>query len=87
MKEFTFLLSSPDGELFRGDIVCLSLRGTEGSLAIMAGHIPFLTAVVPCDCTITLPDDTEKVAQLDGGLLTVTGTEATLLSSGVKWKE
>ncbi|MBQ4617275.1 MAG: F0F1 ATP synthase subunit epsilon [Clostridia bacterium] len=87
MKEFTFLLSSPDGELFRGEVTMISLRGTEGSLAIMAGHIPFLTAVVPCDCTITLENGTEKVAELDGGLLTVSGTEATLLSSGVKWKE
>lgn len=87
MKEFTLVLSSPDGDLFRGEIVMLTVRGTEGDLSIMADHMPFLTAVVPCECKILLPDDTEKRADIDGGLLTVSAEAVTLLSSGVTWKD
>ena len=40
MKTFKLKISSPDGDVFNGDAVKLCLRGTEGELAIMAGHIP-----------------------------------------------
>ncbi len=84
---FPLLLSSPDGDLFRGDVIFFSVRGTEGDLAIMAGHTPFMTAVVPCDAKIILADDSEKFARIDGGLLTVSPDAVTLLSTGVTWKE
>ncbi len=87
MKEFTLVLSSPDGDLFRGEAVMLSLRGTEGDLAIMAGHIPFLTAVVPCECKILFADGSEKRAELDGGLLNVSAETVTLLSTSAVFKE
>ena len=45
MNSFHLTVSSPDGDLFGGDATFLSLRGVEGDLAIMAGHIPFVTAV------------------------------------------
>ncbi len=87
MKTFDLIISSPDGDLFRGEAQALIVRGTEGELAVLADHIPFLTAVKPCDAKIVLPDDSEKVAALDGGLLTVSQNNVTLLSSGVAWKE
>ena len=46
MKTFPLTISSPDGDLFRGDVEMLIVRGTEGDLAVMAGHVPFVTAVV-----------------------------------------
>ena len=87
MKEFTLVLSSPDGDLFRGEAVMLSLRGTEGELAIMAGHIPFLTAVVPCEGKILLADGSEKRMTLDGGLLNVSNDAVTLLSTAASFKD
>ena len=87
MKTFELIVSSPDGDLFRGDAVAIIVRGTEGELAVLADHIPFITAVKPCDAKIILPDDSEKFAVLDGGLLTVSHNNVTLLSSGVHWKE
>ncbi len=87
MKTFELIVSSPDGDLFRGQAQALIVRGTEGELAVLADHIPFITAVVPCDAKIVLPDDGEKLAALDGGLLTVSQNSVTLLSSGVSWKD
>ena len=58
----------------------LSLRGAEGDLAVMAGHIPFVTTVKPCEVKIILEDDSEKIGKTDGGILTVGSDMVTLLS-------
>ena len=81
MRTFLLNISSPDGKLFSGEAVMITLRGIEGDLAVMAGHIPFITSVVPCEVEITLPDGTEKVGHADGGLLTVAADGVTLLGS------
>ena len=81
MTTFKFIISTPDGNLFEDDIVKVSVRGTEGDLAVMANHIPFVTSVKPCICHIDLADGNEKTVSLDSGLLSVT-PEATVLMSG-----
>ena len=87
MSTFKLVISSPDGDNFNGDAVMLTVRGTEGDLAILAGHIPFITSVVACDCKILLDDGTEKAAHIDGGILTVSNQKTTLLSGTFNWKE
>lgn len=87
MKTFPLKVSSPEGDLFSGDAVMLSLRGTEGELAVMAGHIPFVSSVVPCECKISFEDGDEKVAKTDGGILTVSADKVLLLSGKFEWVE
>ena len=87
MNTFSLVISTPDGHAFSGEAVMLTVRGTEGELAILAGHIPFVTTVVPCDCKIELPDDTDRVGHVDGGLLTVSANKVTLLSGSFRWNE
>lgn len=86
MSTFKLVVSSPDGDKFKGDAAMLTLRGSEGNLAILAGHIPFITSVKPCDCKIVLEDGTEKLAHVDGGLLTVAEQKTTLMSGTFNWK-
>lgn len=86
MKAFPLKITSLDGDLFAGDVVGLSLRGTEGELAIMAGHIPFATAIVPCKCRIELADGTRRVGETDGGLLTVSAEKTIFLTGSVQWE-
>ena len=87
MKTYPLTVSSPDGNLFKGEVEQLILRGSEGDLAVMAGHIPFMTAVQPGLCRITLENGTEKKAHTDGGLLSVAGNAVTLLSESFRWEE
>ena len=87
MKSYQLNVSTPDGSAFDEEASMLILRGSEGELAILAGHVPFITAVKPCDCVIVLPDDSEKTAQIGGGILTVTNEKTTLLSSSFSWKK
>jgi len=85
MKTFKLKISSPDGDIFNGDAVKISLRGTEGELAVMAGHIPFVTSVVPCKCKIDLDNETVKTASLEAGLLSVSPDIVILLSGSFNW--
>ncbi len=85
MNTFKLTVSSPDGHKFCGECVKLDVRGTEGDLAVMAGHIPFVTSLVKCPCVIELEDGTQMKAYADGGLLTVDENGVTLLSGSFKF--
>ena len=87
MNTFTLTVATPDGNRFCDEAVGLFVRGTEGDLAVLAGHTPFITAVQAGECRIELPDDTERTAQVDGGLLTVSPERVTLLSGTFRWEE
>lgn len=85
MKTFRLIISSPDGNLFDGQAVCIVARGAAGDFAILAGHTPFITTVKAGECKIELEND-EKIGITDGGILTVSKENVTLLSSSFKWK-
>lgn len=87
MNTFHLIISTPNGHVFDGEAVMLTLRGTAGELAVLAGHIPFVTTVVPCDCKIELDDDSDRIGYTEGGLLTVSAEAVTLLSGSFSWKE
>ncbi len=81
MNTFHLTVSSPDGNKFDGEVVKLDVRGVEGELAVMAGHIPFVTAVVNAPCAVWIDEETKREATLDGGVLTV-GSDRVILISG-----
>ena len=56
MKTYQLTVSTPDGHVYDGDVVALFLRGAEGDLAVMAGHIPFATVVQAGKCKIETDD-------------------------------
>ncbi len=87
MNTFKLTVASPDGNLFKDDAVALNLRGASGDLAIMAGHIPFITTVKAGEASIDLADGTRKLAVTGGGLLTVSKNSAVLLSGDFKFTE
>ena len=87
MKTFPLIISSPDGDLYRGDAGTLILRGTEGDLAIMAGHVPFVTAVVKGNCVVITDTDERKEGGIDEGLLTVDADRTTVLTSALTWNK
>ncbi|MBQ3817182.1 MAG: hypothetical protein II802_02785 [Clostridia bacterium] len=85
MNTFYLVISSPDGNLYSGDVQRIILRGAEGDLAVMAGHIPFITSVKPGECRITLENGEEKIAETSGGLLTVSSEKVTLICGKCKF--
>ena len=86
MRSFLLKISSPEGDLFCDKAVKLCVRGTEGDLAVMAGHIPFVSYIKPCNCKIELEDGSEKIGTIPGGVLTVSQEKVILLAGNLTWQ-
>ena len=87
MRTFSLKISTPDGNIYSGQAVKLDVRGIGGELAVMAGHVPFMTAVKPGHCEVLLEDGNVRGGEIDGGILNVSADLTTLLAAGVRWKE
>jgi len=85
MRTYALTVSTPDGDVFKGDALSIRLRGVEGELAVLAGHVPFVTAVKPCTCVVELENEV-KEGITDGGILTVSHDNVTFLSGNFEWK-
>jgi F-type H+-transporting ATPase subunit epsilon len=85
VKTYPLLISCPDCDLFRGEAQMLILRGTEGDLAVMAGHIPFVTGVVEGHCVVVTDTGERKEGTIAEGILTVSGQSVTVLTSSLVW--
>ena len=87
MNTFPLIISSPDGDILREEVSRLIVRGTEGELAVMAGHVPFVTAVRKGRCVVETAGEEQKTGLIQEGLLTVGRDKTTLLTSSLKWNE
>ena len=87
MKQFKLIVSTPQGNMLEKDIFMLSLRGVEGSLAIMANHIPFITTTKEGEVKIYCENGDEIIAYASRGMLTVTKENTTLLCGTFKINE
>lgn len=87
MNSFTLVISTPDGDLFRDSVYALFLRGAEGDLAILPGHIQFMTIVREGGVKIEYLDGTQKFGKTRGGILTVSDKEVILLSGSFEFDE
>jgi len=86
MKSFTLKITAPDGPVFDGDAVQLSVRAIDGELAVMADHIPLVTALKSGECRVYLPSGDIKRAECGGGMLIVAKEKVELLSSSFAFK-
>ncbi len=80
MNEFNLRISTPDGDAFNGKAIFLSLRGSEGDLAVMAGHVSFITTTKAGRCKVEASDESESFTGIiPAGLLTVAKDCVTLI--------
>jgi F-type H+-transporting ATPase subunit epsilon len=79
LKTFKLIVSTPDGNVFDGEVLEISVRGSEGSLAVRAGHIPFICTTKEDKIRITNAEADDLFAQAGDGILTVTQEKVTLL--------
>ncbi len=84
---FSLIISSPDGDLYRGEAEEIILRGTEGELAVLAGHVPFVTAVKKGRCVVVDGEGVRREGLIEAGLLTVDRDKTTVLTSAVHWND
>ena len=87
MKSFKLQIAAPDGLRYDGEATQLSVRGIAGDLAILAGHIPFVTALKDGECRVYTDGETIRRARAKGGMLIVSKETVRLLSSDFEWVE
>lgn len=89
MKSFKLEIATPDGLRYDGEAVQVSVRGIGGELAILAGHIPFSTALKNGECRVYVGDEGKDIRHADcgGGMLIVTKECVRILSSDFTWKD
>ena len=89
MKPFKLQIAAPDVLRYDCDACQLSVRGIAGDLAVMAGHVPFVTAVRDCECRVYTTEDGKTVrrAHTTGGMLLVAKECVRLLASEFTWTD
>ena len=86
MNEFHLEIAAPDGMMYDGGAYMVSVRGIEGDLAILSGHIPFVTALAPGEVRVYLTEGADpKKGKCSGGCLTVSPRGVRLLAADFTW--
>ena len=85
MKTFALKIATPDGNCYDAPAVSLTVRGCEGELAVLAGHVPFVTAVKPSDCRVETEQGELRIGHTEGGILSVGTDRVTLLCGSFRW--
>ena len=87
MKKFPLQIVTPEGEVYNGEAVQLSVRAVNGSLSVLAGHIPMMTALKNGACRVYEQEGQPREAECSGGLLSVTKEKVRLLCTYFAFKE
>ena len=87
MNTFSLQIGTPDGLLFDGQAERIKVRSITGDLAILAGHINYVTALGMGKATVVLPDGTRREAACIGGMLSVMNGECSVLATTWEWAE
>jgi F-type H+-transporting ATPase subunit epsilon len=72
---------SPEEVLFEGDATQVITRTTEGDVAFLADHAPFLGALVEGQTRVYLADGTVREFQLAGGFVEVSNNTVSILAT------
>jgi F-type H+-transporting ATPase subunit epsilon len=73
-------LVSPERILWSGDADMVVARTSEGDIAFLTGHAPFIGALGIGAVSIRATDGTEERAAVHGGFVEVSGDRVTILS-------
>jgi len=80
-------LVSPERILFSGEATMVVCRTTDGDVAFLTDHAPFLGLLDIHPVTIHLVDGTEEVAAVHGGVVEVSGNRVILLSDEAELRD
>jgi F-type H+-transporting ATPase subunit epsilon len=68
-EKFPVEVLSPEGEVYKGDVVQLSTRTVIGEIGILANHAPLVARLAPAELRLHLSEtETRRWAQAEGWL-------------------
>ena len=85
---FRLRIIGPDGAVFDGDAIQISLTGAEGSLSVRPGHVPLVTTTKAGVCRVWEASN-GGISEFDcgDGLLSVASDSVTLAAVSVSTKK
>lgn len=88
MKNFHLQIVSLDGMFFDGEAKRVSLRTITGDIAILAGHIPYVTAIGAGECRVydDVVDHPRRAACI-GGFVSVSKDKVLIAATTFEWAE
>jgi F-type H+-transporting ATPase subunit epsilon len=86
VAEFSVQVVSPEQILFEGEAEMVVCRSLSGEIAFLAGHQPYLGALVDAPVRIIGPE-TQEAAAVHGGFVQMTGERLVVLSDLAELKE
>jgi F-type H+-transporting ATPase subunit epsilon len=72
---------SPEQVLFEGEATQVITRTTEGDVAFLAGHAPFLGTLVEGQTRVYLTDGTVREFEIGGGFVEVSNNTVSILAA------
>lgn len=87
MSSFHLQIVTPDGAFFDGPAQQVRVRTIDGDVAILAGHIPYVTALGIGEAAVMAEDGTVRKAAANGGMLSVTPEEVRVVATTFEWAE
>lgn len=86
MTPFRLKIVTPDGLVFDGQAEELIVRTTGGDVAILARHMDYV-APLGMGRAVVVVDGERRTAACIGGMLSVSGGEATLVPTTFEWSD
>ena len=70
---------SPEQVMFEGEASQVITRTTEGDVAFLGGHAPFLGTLVECETRVYLADGSVRRFDIGGGFVEVSNDTVSIL--------
>lgn len=84
-RSFHLEIRTPEKLIYEGDVTSVQAPGVEGNFQILAGHIPFLTALDVGEIRIRESSDASQLIATTGGVFEVLRTGVTALVETAEW--
>ena len=83
-RSFHLEIRTPEQLIYEGDVTSINAPGVEGNFQILAGHIPFLTALEVGEIRVR-ESETPQLMATSGGVFEVLRTGVTALVETAEW--
>lgn len=87
MKTFRVEMITPDKVFFEGDIIRLTAALNDGSIEILANHMPAICEIITGKCIMTLSDNTQRIFVSNDGIMNIGNNKVVITSDFLEWEE